>query len=297
MSGQKVTVVSHDAGGAEILASFVARNALDCYFVLAGPALGVFERRLGREVTLSMLEKAMDSSTKVLAGTGSESDLEYSAICMAKRKGIPTEVFLDHWVNYASRFTRAGVTCLPDRILVGDTHALRIAEDLFPEVPIVLEENPYFLDIQDQARDAKPRTIQEGEPVRILYLAEPIDCHRGFTEWERIDFLLRQLSASENRNFSLTIRPHPRENERKYEPFRQIYPFVEPWIPSSLFSQIIRSDVVVGLETQAMAVAVKCGKPVFSSLPPEALPCQIPLPEIKPLPVDVESILKIRSPQ
>ena len=46
--GSKIIVVAHDAGGAEILASWIKRNSISNFeLVLEGPAIAVFERKLG----------------------------------------------------------------------------------------------------------------------------------------------------------------------------------------------------------------------------------------------------------
>ena len=48
LDNQNVAVVSHDAGGAEILSSWVVRNKVKCVFVLDGPAVGIFEKKIGK---------------------------------------------------------------------------------------------------------------------------------------------------------------------------------------------------------------------------------------------------------
>ena len=40
----KTAIVAHDAGGAEVLSSYVRQQGLDCLFSLRGPALAIFER-------------------------------------------------------------------------------------------------------------------------------------------------------------------------------------------------------------------------------------------------------------
>lgn len=287
------TVVAHDAGGAAILASLVARKSMGCNFVLGGPAIEIFEQRLARGIPLVPLKKALEVSSEFLTGTGWSSDLEYSAICSAKKKGIFTRSFLDHWVNYESRFTRDGLTCIPDELMVGDEHALEISRVLFPGVPIVLETNPYFLDIQETARSLNPAKTEQEGITRILYVAEPINPNRGFTEWERLSFFLDFLANGSNQDFSVTIRPHPAEDHRKYEHYEQMYSFVRPYSRSSLFDQIASHQIVVGCETMAMAVAVHFGKLVFSALPRKGSPCVIPLPGIRPLPRSADSILRM----
>ncbi len=60
MTRDKVAVVCHDAGGAELVSSYVLRNNLSCTFCLEGPAQGVFGRKLG-ELDSVVLEKSHKS--------------------------------------------------------------------------------------------------------------------------------------------------------------------------------------------------------------------------------------------
>ena len=68
-------VVSHDAGGAEILSSYVRRRGEKAVFVLAGPALRVFERKLG-PIENAPLDQAVRQAAWVLCGTSGQSALE-----------------------------------------------------------------------------------------------------------------------------------------------------------------------------------------------------------------------------
>ena len=80
-----ICVVSHDAGGAEIISSHIRRSSLDCNYVLAGPALKIFERKLG-PIPLNSLEDGLQKSDSLLCGTSWQSDLEWRAIDMAMEK-------------------------------------------------------------------------------------------------------------------------------------------------------------------------------------------------------------------
>ena len=102
-----ICVVSHDAGGAEILSSYVRQQDLDCVYSLAGPAQKIFERKLGEVVSLPLVE-ALQQCEWLLCGTSWQSDLEWHAIALAKKMGKRTVAFLDHWVNYQERLIRSG---------------------------------------------------------------------------------------------------------------------------------------------------------------------------------------------
>jgi hypothetical protein len=100
-------VVSHDSGGAEILSSYLLRRATPRLLVLEGPAVAIFERKLGA-INRVPLEEAVQRSAWILAGTSWQSDLEWRAIVRARELGKHSVAFLDHWINYKERFLRAG---------------------------------------------------------------------------------------------------------------------------------------------------------------------------------------------
>ena len=126
MSKQKlVGIVCHDAGGAEIVSSYVVRNNLRAGYYLKGPATSIFERKLGIIKNSDSLFDLVKNSDWLLCGTGWQSDLEWSLIQEAKKQGKKVISFLDHWVNYQERFTRNNNKYLPDKIWVGEIYFLK----------------------------------------------------------------------------------------------------------------------------------------------------------------------------
>ena len=89
-----LALVSHDAGGAELLSSYVRQQGLSCLYVLEGPALHVFERKLGPIQTLT-LEAALNQASSLLCGTSWQSDLEFMALGQARDLGKPSTAFLE----------------------------------------------------------------------------------------------------------------------------------------------------------------------------------------------------------
>ena len=90
----------------------------------------------------------MASAEFVLTGTGWASNLEREAIRMARSHRVQVAAYLDHWVNYAERFTVDGVLELPDEIWVGDEEALDLAHRTFPTTEVRLEPNQYWSEIR-----------------------------------------------------------------------------------------------------------------------------------------------------
>ena len=63
-----VLIVSHDAGGAEILSSLLKLNDIPYLFCLAGPAVNIFQRKIGSVDNYS-LEEGIERVDWVLTGT------------------------------------------------------------------------------------------------------------------------------------------------------------------------------------------------------------------------------------
>jgi hypothetical protein len=288
---EPLAIVAHDAGGAEVLSSYVARHCSSCMFVLEGPALDIFERKLG-VITLTPLEEAVDTCNSLLCGTSSKSALEWRAIAAAQAVGKPAVAFLDHWVNYRQRFTRFGQWHWPDEVWVGDETAARIARKDLPELKQRLVPNAYFMDIRDEmdAVVVPPRAPDAG--LNILYVCEPLregalarygdERYWGYTEEEALAYFLSNIAVLGNNIARITIRVHPTENQNKYDCVQGQFdlPFVLGE-QRTLLEQIAVSDVVVGRSTMAMVVGLLSGKRVFSCIPPGGKTPRLPQVEIE----------------
>ena len=112
----KVAIVSHDAGGAEILSSFVKRYQVPYEASLKGPANEIFQRKIGPLKEISEYQ-AINNCDWVLTGTGWSTSFEYDAIKIAKEKDKYVVSFIDHWVNFRERFNWHGPEILPNEIL------------------------------------------------------------------------------------------------------------------------------------------------------------------------------------
>jgi hypothetical protein len=292
-----IAVISHDAGGAEILSSYIRRNEIDCLYVLDGPALVIFERKLGSLKLLS-LNDALDQSTSIICGTSWQSDIELQAIKLARSSGKHSIAYLDHWVNYHDRFLRSVEVVLPDEIWVGDMMAKTIAQKVFPDILIRLVDNPYFKDIQDQLAKQVIRS-SVGDSITVLYVCEPISTHAllrhndakfwGYTEEDALRYFLSNITALRKPIDRVLIRPHPSEQIEKYSWIKNEFQLpIELAGNRSLFEEILDCDVIVGCESMAMIVALLAGKKVISCIPPGGRPCVLPHTEI----INFQSILE-----
>ena len=290
----KLAIVAHDAGGAEILSSHVRREGSafqnGCVFVLAGPALAIFERKLGAIAGVSLAEALPQVST-LLCGTGWQSDWELDAIEAAHRYGKKSIAFLDHWVNYRERFLRNGQLHLPDEIWVGDAIALDLVRSVLPEVPARQVGNPYFLDVQSELARHRSPPREPGAGLSILYICEPVrehalrqhgnERHWGYTEEDALRYFLDHRHILGSAISQIVLRPHPSEAPGKYRPIAQ-----QSGAPiqfsdgRELLAEIAASDCVVGCNSMAMVIALLAGKRVVCCIPPGGRACLLPQPGI-----------------
>lgn len=290
----KLAMVAHDAGGAEILSALACQHPeWQISYVLAGPALPIFQRKLG-QINLLSLDAALAAADWVMTGTGWQTELEWQAIRAAKALAKPVVSFLDHWVNYRTRFERHGETCLPDQLCLGDTNALQLAQQIFPELPCNLLPNPYFAEIE--ASFAQASVAHQG--THVLYVCEPIAEHAakqfgnprhwGYTEFDAMAYCLQYLPRLAEDIRQIVIRPHPAEAKDKYDGVLQasglaINLAIKIGGAQTLSEEIANADIVCGCNSMALVIASLAKKKVYSCIPPTGPACHLPLPGIRML--------------
>lgn len=287
-------VAAHDAGGAEIVSAWVAQHPQRNYrFVLGGPALAIFQRRLGAlmESSTTLRDDWLREAAVVLTGTGYASELEWTVRRRAKELGRTVVAFLDHWVNYRLRFERQGIVELPDEIWVADESAHLIAREVFPGVRLRLEPNPYLAELQAEAAH---HPVRESNG-RVLYVCEPISRANqmmgrsaraeGYDEFDALRLFLRHVRTqiAANPIAEIRLRPHPAESADKYDAVLAEFPElnVSRSPATSLLQDCLWAAVVCGCSSMAMVVARSVGREVWCSIPTAGVACLLPLTEIK----------------
>ena len=290
-----VGIVAHDAGGAEILASWVEKTGKNFVPILEGPAKDIFEaKNLGSRQEYTVIE-SLSHVDWVLTGTSWGSELEYEAIGFCNKSDKYVVAYLDHWTNYRERFVRRAVTHLPNEIWVADEHALSIANTEFPEVgKIRLAGNPYLEAACAQIkRLSKQRSLRLDEKS-VLYLCENTSHHSlryhgspdywGYTETDAIRFFLDSIDRLGINNIArITVRPHPSECVQKYHFLYSDYPSlpIEVTRTNSMMFEIARHWWVIGCNTMGMVVALMNGNKVLTCVPPAGRPCVLPFEGIQ----------------
>lgn len=272
----KVLVVAHDAGGAEVVSSWVRQNPdYDYTFVLDGPAVGIFQNKVGSIAILhakALTPALIQDSDVVFTSTSYGSDIERWAISMARTEGVHCISFLDHWCNYIARFQTGEDMVLPDEIWVGDEDALKIAMQCFPGCALKLVDNPYLDDLRAEFAKLPPVAPNPSASFHILYICEAA-AESGKTlpsgEWHEyvsMDLFLEQLAKiSKGRDVLVRVRAHPAEGKGKYARYlgRRGNIVVEMTHDNALIDDCQWSDWVVGMNSMALVVAQLGGKKVY----------------------------------
>lgn len=292
---KKVLIVAHDAGGAELISSWVKKNCDNYFFeyCLDGPAVLIFSRKLGRLecVCEEMVRRQLANFDFVLTGSGWGSVLEKSFIALAKQQGVTVVTYLDHWTNYRKRFEWQGDLVLPNAIWTGDQQALQIAQREFPQVEIYLQPNCYLQDVVEEIHVLeKAEGKCDADRRRVLYICEPRQTVQAgldfwhYTEFEALtgylDYLLQLGIAGE----VIRIRLHPSEPKGKYDAIINKYRrllTIQLSEGTSLAQDCAWAQWVVGCDSMAMVVALFAGRKVFSCIPKGGRALTLPFPEIE----------------
>lgn len=287
----KWLVVSHDAGGAEIVSAWVAAHPENEYaFLLQGPAVSVFSRKHPSMVLqpLASLESDVNQYQTVLLGTSWASHLERECLALCYKHGVRTVSYLDHWNYFKRRFETAGKVQLPSEIWVGDKYALAIAQSEFPNAQVRFEENLFLKELLTKTKSFENK--KSSRATQVLYVSEPTrDFEKsgfdtlGYDEFSALIGYLEHLSKNAEEIESIRFRPHPAENPNKYDEILKRFSDrfrIETSHGRPLEEDLAWSDSVVGCDSMVMALGVFAGKKVYCCIPKGGRALTLPFPEI-----------------
>lgn len=296
---EKIGIISHDAGGAEILSSWVKANykKYDFIFFLDGPAKSIFKKNLKtRIINKDNLHKNefINLCDFLICSTSWQSNLEKNFIKASKIKKKKTISILDHWVNYKERFILDGEIILPNEIWVTNDYAFEIAHSVFRDVEVKQIEDYYSNILRKKILKYSKMNLSK-ETQKILYVCEPIREHaelqygdenyHGYTEESAVKYFLKNLSLLDMAFKKILIRPHPSEQSIKYNWLLDEFKHLDIKISSEneLIEEILSSDAVIGCESMALVVGILAEKRVISSIPPGGRECVLPHESIEKL--------------
>ena len=78
-----ITIVSHDAGGAEIISDWVLKQKKNFNYILKGPAIKIFKRKI-KNIKISKSLKFIKKSKEIITGSSWGDLIEIKAIKLAK---------------------------------------------------------------------------------------------------------------------------------------------------------------------------------------------------------------------
>lgn len=280
----KILVVCHDNGGAEIISAFVKFREKQDSFInfVSGPAIKVFRRKKIKAFITkptadveSILNRYRQVRPTVLTGVGWSTDLEIRAIRAAKKLGLSSVAYLDHWVNYQERFgfPRPDWTDnLPDEIWVGDKTAYFLAKKFFPSKVVIRHiPNQYFRAIEKEY----DKSVKIEPTANLLIVSEPLGEAINsygqklpllFDEFAWLEILLSNLARS-NFKDRVILRLHPSEAKDKFDSILAKYRGKIRLSKShnkNIINDLVKVHTVIGITSMAMVVAAICQKKVFS---------------------------------
>ncbi len=262
---KKILVVAHDAGGAEVIASYIKRSGkrqkFECY--IAGPATRIFRRE---RIPFAHAPEARSSLTKIMrthddfehaliAAPGWMTKTEMNALESAKHAGLKTIVYMDSWGNERKRFgyPKAGwENRLPDEFWAADEYALKILKKEFRGVHVRLVSNHYYRALKERYQKHARRA---PKPKGILFMSDVVKgSERVLNEF------LSALSKSEEKN--IRIRFHPADRRNRYDKIIKRYGslHIKKSDQRDIVEDLVLVKTVVGLETAAMVAALAVGK-------------------------------------
>ena len=246
---KKICIIANDAGGAEILKSFVHFTKSKFSYFLTGPA----KKILKKNNTSSNYKKIIDESDFVVTGTSYKSLTEYNCIKYCKKKNKKVFSILDHWINYKIRFTRKNKYLLPDKIIVCDNEAKKMASKYFNN--LIFMPNPYWKYIKKKFKNKKENNIK-----KYLYVSSNYNrTKKKFDDKWILNKLIRYLKKKDE-SCNLLVRPHPSENKKKYNDFlskNKIKIRIDK--NKNLFYSLGKTSTVFGHNSMAMVLGKICG--------------------------------------
>jgi hypothetical protein len=236
-----------DPAGLNIICAFIdkfikAKKEPNLDFKVFTNKEGIIDKKYSSYIkvinsSLKFIEMEIDEflPDKIFTAT-SVNNFEHLWRISSKKKKIRVESFVDHWTGIKKRFSFSNKIVYPDVIFLINNEAKKIAiSEGVPEEIILIKDNPYY----GKVKNFKPNITRlsffkdinvKPEKKLILYISDrirysPIFSDLGFDELSIFENLLKSLYLIQNKKndhlngFTLMVKLHPRENEKKYLPY------------------------------------------------------------------------------
>lgn len=212
----------------------------------------------------------------LITGTSFAAREDYQFWSWAQSRGIPALAFIDHWVNYPQRFSStpdSPFDCLPDWLAVIDQ---RMYQELCaagaPEARIIILGHPGW-DGLSAGRGQRNFILKKqlaGERILILFISEPIadfyGASWGYTEIDAL-FLLRNALAELDGKYTIVIKPHPRQDQKKIILPDDIDKVQVRISSADKIELLAAADVITGINSMLLHEATLLGRAVIALRP------------------------------
>ncbi|ODU10719.1 MAG: hypothetical protein ABS84_01705 [Rubrivivax sp. SCN 71-131] len=277
-----LALVCHDAGPLALLLPWLDLTRVRVRACLRGPALQHWRERMGDKLLVQDLEAALDGAVMLLSGAGigpDARDLEHRARLAAAALGLHSVAVLDHWIDYAARFTRQGASRLPDELWVADAEAYALARATFPGLPVRLRPN---LHLQAQVQRLAPAPDAQRHPA-VLLLPEPIGMAWGGRlpgEEQALNYLIAHAHRlGLQAPLQLRLRPHDHDPPGRWNAWLNAHRGEHELaidVAPTLAEAIDAVAWVAGLESPALVLAHAAGRRAVCLQPPWAPRSRLP---------------------
>lgn len=292
-----VLTMARDAGAGAALApvvrALIGDGVLTVSSVAAGKAAAVFERH-GLPVLAfpeqpdatdvdGLLER--ERPRVVLTGTSFKPERDALFWRAAAARGIPTIALVDHWVNYAERFSiEEPFDALPDVVAVMDeVTAQRLRELGCPAERVRVSGQPYFDELAAEGaavgrEEARRELGIETDRTVVVFASEPQARYSGsspehpgylgYTEHDVLALLRRSLAEAAP-DAILIVKLHPLEDSHAFHELADgagapAVRVLRTYPPTHLISA---ADVVVGMTSVFQLESAVMGIPTLSLRP------------------------------
>lgn len=225
-----------------------------------------------------------ENASVLVTGTSVFPDRDDVFWAAARALGVPSFGIVDHWCNYAARFShRQAFDCLPDFVGVIDEAAGEALEAAGCPKPVIITGHPYFDELVRVGtaglRVTGRRDLGIAPDRRVVVFAsEPDSRHFGtslhngpyddFTE-DEVGLAVRRACASAAPDTLLIVKLHPLERSDAHRRLAELDAPPETRVLRSYPSAdlISAADVVVGITSMFLLESALMGVPTISYRP------------------------------
>lgn len=271
-----------DPGGAKPVLALVSsiRSKLDSYKIVSDRTYSFFDDfGLSVEASTSDIDEFFRAYTPdfLFTGTSYTSKIELEYIATAKRIGVLSYAFVDHWTSIRERFMMNDEEVLPDYICVVDSKAKQIGvlQGLNENVFCIIG-NPFHEYLKAWAPSLSRIDFFEklglhiGNKRILVFAPDPLSNVNGSKRFgfdeisviEEIDNMLDDISKF----YQIIFKPHPNQDISKLSNsfLNRVYVADQSIDNNSL---VYYSDIIIGFFSNYLIEATIMGKEVFRYLP------------------------------